>query len=701
MPGLISGGTLRGGGSGEFIKLADAMPQLPPTPTTSTGYTLVTNDKLQTSYRSSLGNIHMHLGQMYSNLPDQNLVLIGTGTSTVIVTGGTANTSTNTGALLVQGGVGISEGLHTGEDIYVNGLRIGTGWEGKNNIVVRGTAVPQPDDNATGQGSIAIGYDAMQGIDTSYANIAIGRLALSSGTELVNSIAIGDRALMMTGVYQYEFRSTITNISTSSPVVVTSPFHNLTTGTLITIKDVDGMWEVNDNEYYVRWLSTSTFSLYTDINVNDPLDGSLFTAYISSGTVNVNTVDDNNIALGSDAGMSLRNGRENFFLGHKLARYLTTGSYNIFIGHSVANNMVQGSGNISIGGDNLVDGLNDQVNIGSLLYYNGGGYTQINSDVGLGLGNFATATYFLTAITNIEQTNPVRVHFTDTYAISTGTYLFFKGIGGMTELNDQTYYASYQTATSVTLYNDFELTSPVDGTAYNTYTSGGEILALEPYGSLGVLGGAGIAGNLIVANDLEVWGGLKFRRFITGTITTSTLAFTATNLLGGARGSVPYQTGTSTTLMLPIGPFNSVLYSDGDVPSWVDVSVIQSAATATTIEVYTVTPDVTYYLTGADVVGGPATLNGDNSFTFVTTTATTSSYFLTGTNLLNVPGDVYAMSGSPSENYLLYTPRTFSQSTVPTNARVGDFWINTNDGIEYQYFDDNGNKIWVQFAGLG
>ena len=69
MPGLISGGTLRSGGSGEFIKLADAMPQLPPTPTTSTGYTLVTNDKLQTSYRSSLGNIEFHLGEMYRPMP--------------------------------------------------------------------------------------------------------------------------------------------------------------------------------------------------------------------------------------------------------------------------------------------------------------------------------------------------------------------------------------------------------------------------------------------------------------------------------------------------------------------------------------------------------------------------------------------------------------------------------------------------------
>jgi hypothetical protein len=691
MPGLISGGTLRSGGSGEFLKLADAQPQLPPTPTTSTGYTLVTNSLLQTSYRSSLGNIEMHLGQMWSNLPDQNIKLIGTGTSTVIVAGGVANTSTNTGALIVDGGIGIRDGLHTGEDIYVNGLRIGTGWEGKNNIVFRGTAIDQPDDNATGQGSIAIGYNTMLGIETSYANIAIGRLALSSGTELVNSIAIGDRALMLSGVYQYEFRSTITNITLSNPVVIESAFHNLTTGTEITLKDIEGTVELNNFPYYVRWLSTSTFSLYTDINVNDPLDGSGFTAYISSGTVNVNTVDDNNIAIGADAGMKLINGRENLLIGHKLAQNLTTGSYNILLGHTVANNMVRGSGNISIGGDNLVDGLNDQVNIGSLLYYNGGGYTQINSDVGLGLGTWATATYFLTAITDIEQTNPIRVHFTDTYAISSGTYILFQDVGGMTELNTGTYYASYETATSVLLYYDYDFTQPVDGTLFNTYTSGGEVLALEPYGALSVLGGAGIAGNLIVANDLRVYGVIR------GTITTTTDAL---NLIGGASGSIPYQANTSTTVMLPIGSPNTILFSDGSLPQWVTASSLQSN-TATQILINATVTDFTYYLTLAETIGGNSDIDADSALTYITSSSSTSSYFISGTNILNIPGSVYSMEGSPSESNLLYTPRTFSQNTVPSNPRVGDFWINSDTGIEYQYFDDNGNKIWVQFAGMG
>jgi len=53
MPRLLSGSTLRRGGSGEFLDLKGAQPQLPPTPTTSTGYTLVTDNLLRTSYRSA------------------------------------------------------------------------------------------------------------------------------------------------------------------------------------------------------------------------------------------------------------------------------------------------------------------------------------------------------------------------------------------------------------------------------------------------------------------------------------------------------------------------------------------------------------------------------------------------------------------------------------------------------------------------
>jgi len=120
MPGLLSGSILRSGGGGQFIKLQDAMPQLPASPSTSTGYTLITSDKLITTYASSLGNVQFNVGTMYVNTTGTNLRLVGTGTLSVVVSGGSISTNTNTGALVVEGGLGVWG------DTYIGGTLVST-----------------------------------------------------------------------------------------------------------------------------------------------------------------------------------------------------------------------------------------------------------------------------------------------------------------------------------------------------------------------------------------------------------------------------------------------------------------------------------------------------------------------------------------------------------------------------------------------
>ncbi len=271
MPSLLSGKTLRRGGSGQFIDLAGAMPQLPATDTTLTGFTLVTDSLLRTSYKSSLGFIEFTSASMYSALPEKPITILGTGTQTIAV-------STNTGALVVRGGIGVHGTIYTEDDIFVNGVRIGVGFEGINNIIFRGTATAHPDNFEDGKANIAIGYDTLQGLETSLKNIALGRLVLSSGTNISNNIGIGDSALKMVGVF------------------------------------------------------TST-----------------------------TTLNDSNIGIGVDAGTALIDGQQNVIIGHQAGNILTTGSYNIIIGPLARQYLVTGSGIISIGGDNIVNGKNDQV----------------------------------------------------------------------------------------------------------------------------------------------------------------------------------------------------------------------------------------------------------------------------------------------------------------------------------------------------
>ena len=387
MPGLLSGSLLRRGGSGEFIDLANAQPQLPPTDTTSTGFTIVTDGLFRTTYRSSLGNIEFRNAELYSNLTTGTIRILATGTDII-------STSTNTGLFVVNGDIGVWGTMNIGEDIVVNGITIGQGYEGINNIIVRGEAVPLPNDFETGQSSIAIGHDNLLGIATSFKTIAIGRHALSSGTEISNSIAIGDSALKLTGVYQTVFVATITNVTTSTPVLITAPGHNLVTGTAIKLFNIDGTVELNDVVYYVGTPTTSTFVLYSDILITTPINGATLTPYVSgtTGTVNRLYYQDSNIAIGAGAGELLIDGEDNIFIAHRAARLWTTGSNNIILGQNTAKFINSGSGIISIGGDNLVDGQDNQVNIGSVFYYDGRGYSYIAADTSVGLGTDSTGT---------------------------------------------------------------------------------------------------------------------------------------------------------------------------------------------------------------------------------------------------------------------------------------------------------------------
>ena len=384
MPSLLSGAMLRSGGSGEFIALQDAQPQLPTTASSSTGYTLITNELLQTRYASSLGNIEFDQSRMYSGFSTGTITILATGTVSV-------SESTASGTLVVTGGVGIGRNLWVKEDIHVNDITIGRGYQGENNIVFRGTATIPDYESNNGQENIAIGYNTLDGISTAYRNIAIGRYALSSGTYLSNSIAIGDSSLKNLGVLREVVAANLTGASQSNPVRITAPGHQLTTGTHINIVDVVEMIELTTQSFYVSVITSSTFDLYLDNILTIPVDGTGYTGfYTAGGTANRILLTDNNIAIGNNSAEKLMDGEKNFFFGDNIANNLTTGSYNFLVGVDVAANMTAGNSNICINGVNLVDGRDNQINLGSMFIYDGISFTNINSNVEMGLGDVSS-----------------------------------------------------------------------------------------------------------------------------------------------------------------------------------------------------------------------------------------------------------------------------------------------------------------------
>ncbi len=68
---------------------------------------------------------------------------------------------------------------------------------------------------------------------------------------------------------------------------------------------------------------------------------------------------------------------------------------------------------------------------------------------------------------------PVRITTSQAHGLATGFAVTFSGVGGMTQLNGNTYYITKINATQFELYTNYTLLVPVDGTAFTPFTSGG------------------------------------------------------------------------------------------------------------------------------------------------------------------------------------------------------------------------------------
>jgi len=511
MPGLLSGSLLRSGGSGQFIKLANAQPQLPPTPTTSTGYTVVTDSKLITTYRSSLGNLEMNSGTIYSSTPDQSIKLLGTGTGTVIVLGGALSTSTNTGALQVVGGIA------TTQDIFVNGLTIGQGFQGSNNLVIRGTASPVASDANNGQESIAIGYSVLGGIASTNNSIGIGYLALSSGTNLAGELAIGQSSLQNLGNLTTWPVGSITNISSSSTAVVTVVGHGLTSGTVVHILGLtQGPVALNGVDYWINVLTSNTFAIYADNILSSPVDTRSLPAYVNSGTVGRVLYYDENTAIGAFTGQNLLDGRQNFFLGPRAGQFLTTGSYNVIVGHDAAYNLTSGSGNIIINGDYYVNGRDNQTSIGASYYYDGSNHISLtgNATVGLGLQSYGTTTGALVVSGGVGISKDLWVGGTihgnfDGASLASSLSGFSVMASTATQadnilVHDTTSTMTYYLAMVESRHGTY---SPVDADAKVFYTSSATLLSVPKISvTSGTVSTSTVTGDIVVAGGIGIGG---------------------------------------------------------------------------------------------------------------------------------------------------------------------------------------------------
>lgn len=158
------------------------------------------------------------------------------------------------------------------------------------------------------------------------------------------------------------------------------------------------------------------------------------------------------------------------------------------------------------------------------------------------------------------------------------------------------------------------------------------------------------------------------------------LASTATSLVGGAAGSLPYQSAANTTTMLSVGTSGQVLMSTGTAPNWVTPK-LNAFATTSSEELRSVLSDETGLglnvfndspsLITPTIGGAGANFSGSTSGTTILKASATASGTLTlpaGTGTLitaeTVAADYVADAGGTMSGALTVNNTITSNNTV-------------------------------------
>ena len=121
------------------------------------------------------------------------------------------------------------------------------------------------------------------------------RLAITrQQTQTVDAINLARDVVSAVLLNRLYLQSSISAISQATICRVTTAVgHGLQTGNIVSIKNIVGMTELNDNFYYVKRISNTVVELFTDIDLTVPVNSLAFTAYSSGGIMGVVYQTDN------------------------------------------------------------------------------------------------------------------------------------------------------------------------------------------------------------------------------------------------------------------------------------------------------------------------------------------------------------------------------------------------------------------------
>ena len=287
------------------------------------------------------------------------------------------------------------------------------------------------------------------------------------------------------------------------------------------------------------------------------------------------------------------------------------------------------------------------------------------------------------AISNLTQTSPVVVTTSNPHSFTEGIAVTITDVAGMTELNGNEYYMNVLTSTTFALYEDANLTTPLNGTGFTAYTSGGVVTA--EYGApqaLSQLADVDLVGTPPVNGTYLQFNGSYWQAGTTlaGNFTGSVFADDSTLLVDGVNGVIPWSVINGTPAFLTSVAFDDLTttpttlaeYGITDAATSAQGALADTALQSVAFDDLTTTPTTIagYGITDA-FSGGYADLTDKP---VLATVATSGSY----NDLTNQP------TASGMDLLETHTITTSAQSLL-----ILDYDISQNTYKRYKVYIDN------------
>ena len=619
--------------------------------------------------------------------------ITGQNIGTLVVNGGNDSTSTNTGALQVVGGVGITGNLNVGGSVSFGGGQLGSDLVISSNT----TSISETTGaiRIASPGGLGVGGNIWAG-GAIVANSRIPSTSILTGAIVVpgtgglgvgGNVFVGQNLTVAGNVTGGGVRQTISSGAPASPVVG-DQWYQLGTDILYQyVSDGTGSYWVDIAGATVANISPQSQQSLTDIQIvsGTPSTSTSTGALTVSGGVGIqgnlnlqggfnisggNIVANQNVtSIDTTTGSMVVTGQGGLGVGGNInagGNLIVAQAASFLQNVIISANLVAGgtyfaAGGLSVTNGNVVaSGTNAQ--IGGLTITSGAisGLSNLGVTGNITLGGALVATGDISTTGNITggglrkyaQVNRPTTPVVGDVWYKTDTDVFYQYVNDGTN----TYWIDYAGATVANISPQTNQTLSdiviVSGTPSTNTTSG----------ALQVQGGAGITGNVFTGN--------------LSTATVSAANFTYANgvsILEGNQGTYSNANVTAYLAASNISVGGSISATGNLTASGSYFSAGGLSVTAGNI-----------VATGASaVIGGLTIENGGIS--------SLASLNVIGSGTL---GGDFAITGNITAGGL----RKYAQVGAPANPIVGDVWYKTDTDVFYQYVNDGTNKYWIDYT---